>query len=81
MLHPERRKENRKKLISFEDHGKGDFSVTWAEVREMMNQTLDDSEPVAMYKIIEAANRAWDKIFDDKCQKYGITFKDGDGDG
>lgn len=52
-----------------------DFSVTWNEVKEIVDKFIDDGdEKMSMGEIESAVKKAWKVIFDDRCRKYGIKF-------
>ena len=52
-----------------------DYSVTWNEVKGIVDKFIDDGdEKMAMGDIEAAIRKAWKVIFDDRCRKYGIKF-------
>lgn len=53
-----------------------DYSVTWDEVKGIVDKILDGNEPMAMGDVQRAVRQAWDIIFDDRQRKYGKK-KDG----
>ena len=53
-----------------------DFSVTWNEVKGLVDKFIDDeNEKMSMGEIEFAVKKAWKVIFDDRCRKYGIKFE------
>ena len=54
---------------------KEDYSVTWNEVKGIVDKFIDDGdEKMSMGEIESAVKKAWNVIFDDRCRKYGIKF-------
>ena len=52
-----------------------DYSVTWNEVKGIVDKFIDDGdEKMPMGEIESAVKKAWKVIFDDRCRKYGIKF-------
>lgn len=51
-----------------------DYSVTWNEVKGIVDKLLDGDEAMAMGDVERAVRQAWKIIFDDRNKKYGITF-------
>lgn len=52
-----------------------DYSVTWNEVKGIVDKFIDDSdEKMSMGEIESAVENAWEVIFYDRCRKYGIKF-------
>ena len=52
-----------------------DYSVTWNEVKGIVDKFIDDGdEKMSMGEIESAVKKAWEVIFDDRCRKYGIKF-------
>ena len=52
-----------------------DYSVTWNEVKGIVDKFIDDGdEKMSMGEIESAVKKAWNVIFDDRCRKYGIKF-------
>ena len=50
-----------------------DFSVTWNEVKGIVDKFIDDGdEKMSMGEIESAVKKAWKVIFDDRCRKYKI---------
>ena len=54
-----------------------DYSVTWNEVKGIVDKFIDDGdEKMSMGEVESAVRKAWKVIFDDRCRKYGITFEE-----
>ena len=53
-----------------------DFSVTWNEVVGIVDNLIERNEPMSMGEIESAVNKAWEIIFDVRCEKYGIRFEE-----
>lgn len=51
-----------------------DYSVTWNEVKGIVDKLLDGDELMAMGDVQRAVKQAWDIIFDDRNRKYGVVF-------
>ena len=52
-----------------------DYSVTWNEVKGIVDKFIDDGdEKMSRGEIESAVKKAWKVIFDDRCRKYGIKF-------
>lgn len=52
-----------------------DYSVTWNEVKGIVDKFIDDpDEKMSMGEIESAVRKAWKVIFDDRCRRYGIKF-------
>lgn len=52
-----------------------DYSVTWSEVIGIVDKLIERNEPMSMGEIENAVRKAWEIIFDDRCQKYGVKFE------
>lgn len=48
-----------------------DYSVTWNEVKGIVDKLLDGDERICMGDVERAIDKAWDIIYDDRCVKYG----------
>ena len=48
-----------------------DYSVTWNEVKGIVDKLLDGDERMCMGDVKRAIDKAWDIIYDDRCVKYG----------
>ena len=54
-----------------------DYSVTWNEVKGIVDKFIDDgNEKMSMGEVESAVRKAWKVIFDDRCRKYGVTFEE-----
>lgn len=54
-----------------------DYSVTWNEVKGIVDKFIDDGdEKMSMGEVESAVRKAWKVIFDDRCRKYGVTFEE-----
>ena len=53
-----------------------DYSVTWNEVKCIVDKLLDGDKLMCMGDVERAVEQAWKIIFDDRCRKYNITFDD-----
>lgn len=53
-----------------------DYSVTWNEVKGIVDKLLDGDELMAMGDVQRAVKQAWDIIFDDRCRRYGVEYDD-----
>ena len=52
-----------------------DYSVTWNEVKGIVDKFIDDGDKkMSMGEIESAVKKAWKVIFDERCRKYGIKF-------
>lgn len=51
-----------------------DYSVTWNEVKGIVDKLLDGDELMAMGDVQRAVKQAWNIIFDDRCRMYGVKF-------
>lgn len=52
-----------------------DYSVTWNEVKGIVDKFIDDPDKKrSMGEIESAVRKAWKVIFDDRCRRYGIKF-------
>ena len=50
-----------------------DYSVTWNQVKNLVDEMIEDhDEKVAMADIVHAVDQAWDILCDNLDKKYGI---------
>lgn len=55
-----------------------DYSVTWNQVKEIVDKLFEDGDvKMAMGDIKRAVNKAWDILYDDMSRRYGDVFEDG----
>ena len=49
-----------------------DYSVTWNEVKNLVDKLIEDhDEKIAMCIVKRAVEQAWDILYDNMCRKYG----------
>lgn len=49
-----------------------DYSVTWNEVKNLVDKLIENhDEKVAMGDIERAVKKAWNILYEDMCKKYG----------
>ena len=54
-----------------------DYSVTWNQVKEIVDKLIEDSdEKMAMGDIERTVKKAWDILYDDMSRRYGDVFED-----
>ena len=49
-----------------------DYSVTWNEVKGIVDKLIDGDEQMSMGNVERAVRHAWDIIYDDRCRRYGV---------